>query len=70
MVIEKSGQWWRGTDTVDLDEYLAAYSAYIYAVGPIVHAVCSSCRGDTFAVLVDDEAGVVQRCCQVCVAAA
>jgi hypothetical protein len=66
VAIDKSGQWWRGTGAADLEEYLAAYSADNYPVGPIVHAACASCRGDTFTVLVDDDEGVAQRRCHAC----
>ncbi len=66
MVIDRSGDWWRGSDAADLDVYLADYSADSYVVSTVVHAECASCTSRTFAVLLDDEEGVALRCCRYC----
>ena len=38
MAIDSGGQWWRGTEALDLDDYLVEYRAGGYPVDRVVHA--------------------------------
>ncbi|MBB5873383.1 hypothetical protein F4553_006817 [Allocatelliglobosispora scoriae] len=49
-----------------LDEFLRDYQAGGYPVAEVVHAACADCGGTVFAVLLDDEAGFVERWCTSC----
>lgn len=70
MVITKKSQYWHGTESADLAEFLQDYartsSAGRATVGSIVHARCAACAGTTFAVTVDDGEGFAARCCATC----
>jgi hypothetical protein len=68
VVIDSSGEWWRGTEAADLDVYLADFRAGGYPVARVVHATCTGCGGSTFRVLVDDEEGYTERRCTSCAA--
>jgi hypothetical protein len=68
VVIDSSGEWWRGTEAADLDRYLVEYRAGGYAVERVVHARCSGCGGSTFDLAVDDEQGYAERTCTSCAA--
>jgi hypothetical protein len=64
--IDTSGQWWRGSEPADLDDYIAEYSAQSYPVSRTVHAQCDKDGGLVFSVRVDDEEGYVDRTCLSC----
>lgn len=66
MTIDKSGQWWRGTEAADIEEYLGAFSASNYPVARIVHARCAKCDGSVFSIRIDDDEGCAQRTCVNC----
>lgn len=65
MAIDKSGKWWVGSATEDLEEYLRAFTAERHPADRIVHARCD-CGHDRFEVLADANAGCVQRRCSRC----
>ena len=70
MTINRSRNWWTGTEAADIDDYLAAYSAAAeYPTGRVIHIKCGDCRADTFTVRVDDEEGCAERTCTSCGAA-
>jgi hypothetical protein len=68
VAIDSSGERWRGTEAADLDLYLAEFRAGGYPVARVVHSSCAGCGGSTFRVLIDDEAGYVERECTSCAA--
>lgn len=66
MAIDRSGQWRTGDEPSDLDEYVAAFSADNYPARKVVHASCSSCGADAFAVALDENEGCAVRTCAAC----
>jgi hypothetical protein len=67
VVIDKSGEWWTGTDAADLAEYLRAHQAGGYKVDDVVVAACGSCSdGDGFRVGFDPDEGFAERTCASC----
>jgi hypothetical protein len=66
MTIDKSGEFWKGTEAADLDEFLPAYAAGGYPVERTVHSQCASCGAGSFALTVDDEEGYAGRRCISC----
>jgi hypothetical protein len=66
MGIDESGDFWRGTDSADVDTYLAAFTADGYPATTVVHAVCAACGGDRFQVRLDDDEGCAERTCAAC----
>jgi hypothetical protein len=66
VTIDKSQQWWRGSDADDLDELLREFSAANYPVDRVAHAVCSNCDAAVFDVVLDDEEGCAGRICATC----
>lgn len=66
MTIDRSRQWWTGTEAADLAEYLAAYSAAGYPTQRVIPITCGTCGADTFTVRVDDEEGCAERTCSSC----
>jgi hypothetical protein len=65
MSIDKTGEYWAGTEAQDIDEYLRAFTADSYPVDKIVHAACS-CGNAIFRLLVDRDEGCAQRACSSC----
>jgi hypothetical protein len=65
MAIDKSGQWWVGSDADDLKEYLEAYSSNSY---PIDHfrLGCCKCGCFDFKLHASDRDGVALRTCVKC----
>src|SRR5688500_5549055 len=66
MPIDKTGEYWIGTEAADLEAYLKAFQAGGY---PVVRAAYSRCRRDgsaIFTVRVDDEEGYAERRCVSC----
>jgi hypothetical protein len=57
VTINKSQQWWRGTEAADLDELLREFAAASYPVDRVAHAKCSNCDAAVFDVVLDDEEG-------------
>lgn len=53
VVIDRTGQWWRGTEASDIGEYLRDFEAGGYPVERVVHAACTACGGSVFEVLID-----------------
>ena len=66
MTIDRSGQWWTGTEPADIDDYLTAFTADGYPATRVVHSVCAECQGQTFRIRVDDEEGCAERTCAKC----
>jgi hypothetical protein len=66
MAIDRTGEWWLGTDAADIDEFIHAFSESGYLASKVVRAQCSGCSGTTFRVAVDDDEGFVERCCVAC----
>jgi len=66
VTIDKSQQWWRGTDAADLDELLREFAAASYPVDRVAHAKCSNCDATVFDVVLDDEEGCARRTCGTC----
>lgn len=68
MAIDWSGEWARGDEAADLDDFLLQFSADSYPISRVEHAVCGQCGHTVFAVLLDDDEGAVQRICAHCAA--
>ncbi|WP_069166912.1 hypothetical protein [Nocardia altamirensis] len=66
MVIDKSGQWWRGEDLTDLAEFVRAFRANGYKVDRVLESVCAQCDGRAFRVEADDDEGAARRTCTGC----
>jgi hypothetical protein len=66
VTIDKSGEFWRGTDATDLDEYLRHYAVDNYPLGSTVFARCAACAGTEFTVVLDDSEGFASRQCTAC----
>lgn len=60
MTIDKSGQWWKGSDFADLAEYLRELTAEGYPADEIVQSICS-CGHTLFRLKGDPDEGCVQR---------
>ncbi len=69
-MIDRSGEWWRGEDFANLEEYLREYSAREYPVTRIVQSRCQKCDGAVFGLLIDPDEGVAKRICMRCAAIA
>lgn len=65
MTIDRSGEWWKGSEAHDLDQYLREYAAAGYAPDRFVHARCA-CGGEGFRLEADDTEGVARRTCARC----
>lgn len=65
MSIDKTGQWWTGTESSDLREYLVAYAEDGCPVNEFRLAKCS-CGSETFNLVADDDEGVAKRTCVRC----
>ncbi len=63
--IDKSGKWWKGTVSEDLDAYLRDYAAGGYRPDRVLHPRCD-CRGLVFNVEADDDTGCARRTCSGC----
>jgi hypothetical protein len=63
--IDKSGEWWKGTSSTDIKEYLEAYSAGNYRADEFRLAKCE-CGRDTFRLTADDDEGCAKRTCTSC----
>jgi hypothetical protein len=66
VTIDKSGEFWKGTDAADIDEFVRAFTADGYPVARMVHSRCEDCSGTTFALRVDDVEGYADRRCISC----
>ncbi len=66
MTIDKSGQFWKGTDERGLDEYVKELAAGGYPVHRTVHSRCAACGGTQFSLRVDDVEGYAERRCLGC----
>jgi hypothetical protein len=65
MSIDRSGQWWKGTESSDVREYLLAYAEDAYQVHEFRLAKCS-CGSEIFNLAADDVSGVAKRTCVSC----
>jgi hypothetical protein len=66
MPIDRSGPLWKGTEPLDIDEFLTVFAPGGYPVERTVHSRCANCQGSKFALRVDDEAGYADRRCLTC----
>lgn len=66
VITSRSTNGWAGSDPVDIDEYLAAYSEQGYPVRRVIHASCPACDSVTFRIRADDEEGCADRTCVAC----
>jgi hypothetical protein len=68
MAIDTTGEWWTGTDAVDLAEYIGEFSGAGrgYPAERVIPCVCGHCGGRRFRIAVDDEAGTACRTCVGC----
>jgi hypothetical protein len=64
-MIDKSGQWWTGTDFDDLTTYLREFTAQNYPAGLILQSSCD-CGAAIFTLEVDGEEGCARRTCVSC----
>lgn len=69
MAIDTSGDYWKGTDPSDIDEYLADYTREQYPADRCVHAKCA-CGADSFQLEVDPDESTAKRVCASCAAEA
>ena len=65
MAIDRSGEWWTGSEAADLDHYLRGLTADGYPATRFVHARCA-CGSDCFALDVDSDEGCARRTCTRC----
>jgi hypothetical protein len=66
VAIDRSGEFWRGTDPADLAFCIRDFAEGNYPVGPVTPVVCAGCGKDEFAVLLDPDEGFVRRTCTAC----
>ncbi|MGP4024173.1 hypothetical protein [Actinomadura sp. 3N407] len=66
MVIDTSGEAWRGDSAADLADYLEQYAAGGYHVDQTVSASCAACAGRNFRLRADPLEGGVERTCVGC----
>lgn len=68
MAIDKSGEWWKGSEAGDLAEYLREFRAGGYEVADIeIVGGCRACgSADGYRLRVDDEEGYAERSCVAC----
>ena len=64
-MIDKSGQWWTGTEFDDLAIYLREFTAQSYPADHVAQSTCE-CGGRVFAVELDDDEGCARRTCTSC----
>ena len=65
MTIDKSGEWWIGSDINDLNEYLIAFTEDGYPIDEFRLAKCE-CGCDTFFLEADFDQGTARRTCVKC----
>lgn len=65
MSIDKSAEWWVGSDPMDIKEFLEAYSADQYGIQAFRLAKCT-CGGGRFSIEADDDEGYAIRTCLEC----
>ena len=65
MTIDKSGQWWKGTEFADVAEYLRDQTADGYPADEVVQSVCT-CGHTVFRLEVDEDEGCARRTCAAC----
>jgi hypothetical protein len=65
-VIDRSGQWWKGTEFEDLVTYVREYTAAMgEPAGPVIQSACE-CGHRVFSLELDDEQGCARRTCRAC----
>ena len=64
-MIDRSGQWWTGTEFDDLASYLREFTAQSYPAGLVVQSTCE-CGRRVFGLEFDDEEGCARRTCATC----
>ena len=65
MSIDKSGEWWRGSEPADLAEYLEAYSSEGFESHEFRLSQCT-CGSIQFVLEADDDEGAARRVCAKC----
>lgn len=65
MSIQKSGRWWVGRESQDIQQFLEAYAPRGFEVREFRLARCI-CGGERFKLLADDEEGFAERVCVAC----
>lgn len=65
MAIDKSGNWWLGSDAGDLAEYLAALTEVGYLATEFRIAQCG-CGLNVFSLAIDADEGAATRICVGC----
>jgi hypothetical protein len=63
--INKSDEWWRGTDFTDLTEYVRAVTASGYPANRVAQSVCA-CGGTYFRLAADATEGCARSTCNAC----
>jgi hypothetical protein len=64
-MIDKSGEWWTGTEFKDLVTYLREVTAESYPAGPVVQSTCE-CGAQVFTLEADADEGCAARTCTSC----
>jgi hypothetical protein len=64
-MIDKSGEWWTGTEFDDLVNYLQEVTAESYPAGPVVQSTCE-CGVQVFRLEADADEGCARRICTSC----
>jgi hypothetical protein len=62
MALRKKKQHWHGDDHADVVAFLRECSAAEYPAEHFANAICAACKGDTFAIQLEEGSGVVRTC--------
>ena len=64
MALQKRGKWWYGESQADIRGEITRYSKLVgYDADHFADAVCKTCSGALFTLLLDDTEGVAVRSC-------
>ncbi len=65
VMLDKTGQFWTGSDFTDLAAYLSAYTAENYPAEKILQIKCE-CGSTELRIQLDDDEGCARRTCNDC----
>src|SRR4051794_23792822 len=64
-MIDRSGEWWTGSEFGDLITYLREFTAQGYPAGSVVQSTCD-CANRVFSLELDGDEGCARRICKSC----
>jgi hypothetical protein len=64
-MIDRSGEWWKGTGFDDLAEFIQESTAQSYPADPVLQSTCE-CGATAFSLKLDDDEGCACRTCTSC----